>query len=149
MKSDWQTFQSFQQSQQVLKAINTLSIHLKLGLRAIEDNDRAQAVSQSIVVLLNFLDKLENVTVHADQSETAPVLGVDPKLQRLARSYLTARRQRRFRSRVFTNSISDIKPLLNSTDENEQQTLIRCLADLRVLIEEHLHEDADSILGAI
>jgi hypothetical protein len=149
MKSDWLTFQSFQQSQEVLKAINTLSIHLKLSLKGISDDARLQAVEQAIILLSDFLDKLENIADQANQADTMPLVGLDPKLQQFARNFLSARHQRRFRSRLFAGSISEIKDMLRSTDPNAQKTLVKCLTDLRVLIEEHMHDDVDRILGAI
>jgi len=149
MPADWLTFQSFQRSQEVLKAINTLSAHLKLTMNGIADEEISQAASQSVGTLRAFIDELEAATRQADQTEPAPMLGVDPRLQQLVRNYLVARHNRRFRSCLFTEPISDIKALLTSDARDDQGALVKCLAELRVLVEEHMHDDVDQILGAI
>jgi len=149
MTADWLTFQSFQRSQDVLKAINTLSAHLKLTLNGIADKERSQAADQSVETLQAFLDELEAAAHQADRTEPAPMLGVDPRLQQLVYSYLTARRHRRFRSCLFTEPIGDTKALLRSNAQDDREALVECLAELRVLVEEHMHDDVSQILGAI
>lgn len=148
MTADWLTFQSFQRSQEVLKAINTLSTHLKLMLSSVADEERSQAAEQSVETLQAFLDELEAAARQADQ-EPALMLGVDPRFQQLVHDYLAARRHRGFRSRLFTDSISDVKMLLDSNARNDQRALVECLAELRVLVEEHMHADISQILGTI
>jgi len=149
MTADWLTFQSFQRSQEVLKAINTLSVHLKLMLNGIADEERSQAAKQSVETLRAFLDEIEAAACQADRTEPALMLGVDPRFQQLVHDYLAARRRRRFRSRLFTDSIGDVKMLLNSNARSDQRALVECLAELRVLVEEHMHEDVSQVLGAI
>jgi len=149
MTADWLTFQSFQRSQEVLKAINTLSAHLKLMLSGIADEERSQAAGHSVEALQAFLDELEVAACQADRTEPVPMLGVDPRLQQLVHSYLAARRHRRFCSRLFTEPIGDIKALLTSKARDDREALVRCLAELRVLVEEHMHDDVSQVLGAI
>ncbi len=149
MTADWLTFQSFQRSQKVLKAINTLSVHLKLMLGGIADEERSQAAGQSVETLQAFLDELEAAARQADQTESALMLGVDSRFQQLVHDYLAARRHCRFCSRLFTNSIGDVRGLLNSNARSDQRALVECLAELRVLVEEHMHADIGQILGTI
>ena len=149
MTADWLTFQSFQRSQEVLKAINTLSVHLKLMLGGIADEERSQAADRSVETLRAFLDELEAAARQAGRTELALMLGVDPRFQQLVRDYLAARRHRRFRSRLFTEPIGDIKALLTSNVRDDQKALVECLVELRVLVEEHMHADVGQILGAI
>jgi len=149
MTADWLTFQSFQRSQEILKAVNSLSAHLKLALSGIADEELSQAADQSVATLGAFLDELDSAARRADRTEPAPMLGVDPRLQQLVCSYLAACRHHRFRSCLFTQPISDIKALLTSNARGDQEALVKCLTELRVLVEEHLHDDANQILGAI
>lgn len=149
MTADWLTFQSFQRSQEVLKAINTLSTHLKLMLSDVVDEERSQAAAQSVKTLWAFLDELETAACQTDRKEPALMLGVDPRLQHLVHNYLAARHHRRFRSCLFTEPISDVKALLTSNARDDQKVLVECLADLRVLVEEHMHDDVSQVLGAI
>ena len=148
MTADWLTFQSFQRSQEVLQAINTLSTHLKLSLRGIPEED-LQAADRSADTLQSFLDKLEAAAEQAEGSTTTPIFGVDPRLQQLAEDYLDAKRERRFRSRLSMRARGTIKTLYASKDRDDQEALIEYLAQLRVLVEEHMRDDANQILGAI
>jgi len=147
--ADWLTFQSFQRSQEVLKAINTLSVHLKLQLNGVVDEEHSEVVDRSLGALGAFLNELEVAAHQADKVEPAPMLGVDPRLQQLVQSYLVARRRKRFRSRLLTEPIGDIKALLGSDAQEDQEALVKCLAELRILVEEHMHDDVNQILGAI
>jgi len=149
MTADWLTFQSFQRNQEVLKAINTLSTHLKLMLSGIADEERTQAADHSVETLRAFLNELEAAACQADRTEPALMLGVDPRFREFVHDYLTARRDYRFRSRLFTGPIGDIKTLLSSNAPNDQEALVECLAELRVLVEEHMSDDVSQILGAI
>lgn len=147
MASSWLTFQSFQHSQEVLKAINTLSIHIKLTLAGVPHKEQAQAVEQAIAVLSNFLREIEDAVQRRGQAKSEPPLGIDPRLRQLANDYLAARQHRKFRSRLSTDSIAEIRELLHSHDRDDQRALDRCLDELRVLIEEHMNEDINQILG--
>jgi hypothetical protein len=147
MTANWLTFQSLQRSQEVLQAINTLSIHLTLTLDGIADEERSQAADHSVETLRSFLDELAAAATQVEQSEPAPILGVDPRLQQLAQDYLAARRRQRFRSCLRAAPIDSIKTLLTSRDRRDWKALLECLAELRVLVEEHMHDDASKILG--
>jgi hypothetical protein len=147
MSTDWLTIQSFQRSQDLLAAINTLSIHTKLRLSGVADEERAEAAAEARERLAAFLEDFEKIVQQAEQAEEG-MLGVDPRLQQLARSFVAAKRDKeRFHSRLFTQSPSDALNLLASTDEKDQQALVECLADLRALVEEHISTDTHRILS--
>jgi hypothetical protein len=147
MNSEWLAIQSFQQSQDLLTAINTLSIHTKLELRGHKDEERAESVAQAREILASFLKDFEQVIEQVEQAGNGPLLGVDPRLRQLAKSFAHARRERhRFRSRLFRKPISDAMNLLASTDKRDQQALIECLSELRTLVEEHMQADTARIL---
>ena len=54
MSSDWLNIQSFQQSQELLSAINTLSIHRKLTDKGYHDTNRKEAAEQAAETLISF-----------------------------------------------------------------------------------------------
>lgn len=147
MSTDWLTIQSFQRSQDLLAAINTLSIHTKLKLAGVADEERAVAAAEARQRLAAFLKDFEKIVQQAEEAEEG-MLGVDPRLQQLVRSFVAAKRDKeRFHSRLFTQSPSDALHLLTSTDEEDQQALVECLADLRALVEEHISTDIHRILS--
>ncbi len=149
MTASWLTYQSFQRSQEVLQAINSLSTYLKLKLSGNLDQEHRRAVDQSVEILRKFLDVLEAAARQVDGPQAAPMLGVDPRLQQLAHSFLRARRQERFCSPLFTEPIAEIGTLLSSEDRSDQKALVACLAELRVLVEEHMDDDVNNVLGTI
>ncbi len=146
----WLAIQSFQQSQDLLSAINTLSIHIKLQLANIPDEKRTEAAKGAQEILASFLEGLDTLVKEAEQGETKPLVGTDSRLRQLAKSYITARHDRhQFRSLLFRSSPSDMLKLLHSNAKEAQQSLLQCLEELRVLLEEHIHIDARRILGEI
>lgn len=147
MSTDWLTIQSFQRSQDLLAAINTLSIHTKLKLAGVADEERAEAAAEARERLATFLEDFEKIVQQAEEAEEG-MLGVDPRLQQLVRSFVAAKRDKeRFHSRLFTQSPAETLNLLASTDEEDQQALVECLADLRALVEEHISTDTHRILS--
>jgi hypothetical protein len=149
MVSDWTVIQSFQHNQDILRAINTLSIFLKLKQKEKKVDTRRQAVREARHILSEFLDRLETATLQNNEKQPAMPLGVSPRLQQLAQGYWAARQHHRFHSRLFTESISAIKPLLASEEIEDQKLLIDCLAELRILVEEHLQADESQVLGTV
>ena len=147
MSTEWLAIQSFQRSQDLLVAINTLSIHTKLKLSGLADEERAEAASEARGKLASFLEAFEKIVQQAERAEGGILLGIDPRLQQLARSFVAAKRDRnRFHSTLFTQSPSETVSLLASADEKDQQALVESLTDLRTLVEEHVQVDAARIL---
>ena len=150
MNTHWLTIQSFQHSQQLLDAINTLSIHTKLELAAIADERRTEAAAKAREVLVSFLKSLKEILHENEGAKDRPSLGVDPRLKQLARSFCAAKSDRqRFQSVLFTKTVSGVIELLGSADRADKDALVESLGELRILVEEHLHLDASRILGGI
>lgn len=149
MTSDWSVIQSFQHNQDVLRAINTLSIFLKLKQKGGKVDAREQSAREAKHTLSDFLDQLEAATIQNNQKQMAMPLGVSPRLQQLAQGYLAACQHHRFHSQLFKGSIGAIKPMLSSEDSKDQRLLIECLAELRVLVEEHIQADESQVLGVV
>ncbi len=148
MSIQWLAVKSFQHSQDLLAAINTLSIHLKLEAAGKKDEKHANQASRAKQELRSFLQMFEPVVRDAERGETKPVLGADPRLRQLAKSFVSAKRNRhRFHSPLFRDTFRTVQHLLDSTDDKDRQELLDCLAELRLLIEEHVHTDAEQVLG--
>jgi len=146
MTPEWLAIQSFQRNQDLLNAINTLSIHTKLGRRGHTDEDRAESTAQAREILASFLKNLAQVVDQAEQTGSGPLLGVDPRLRQLAGDFSRARQGARFCSRLFREPLSDTVDLLTSTEPTDQQALVESLSELRTLIEEHVQTDVVQIL---
>ena len=150
MSTQWLAVRSFQHSQQLLEAINTLSIHVKLRQAGVPDEARTQAVGRAREMIIAFLTDFAAVLRQPSLGETRPVIGTDPRLRQLAQSFLRAKRdRRRFRSPLFRDSPEDAERLIRSDRQEDSHTLLMCLEDLRKLLEEHVDVDARRILGEI
>lgn len=148
MSTEWSAIQSFQYDQDILTAINTLSIHIKLNLAGIADEKRSEAAQQAQEKLSNFLRELEGIVQDAEQAETEPLLGIEPRLRQFAKNFVAAKRDRqRFRSNLFRDTLPHVHRLLHSNERADRQALIQCLEELRTLLEEHIHVDSVRILG--
>ena len=145
MNPEWLAIQSFQRNQDVLNAINTLSIRTKLGSGGHTDEDRTD-MAQATETLASFLKNLEQVVDQAEQTGSGPLLGVDPRLRQLAGDFSRARQGARFRSRLFREPLSDTVDSLASTEPTDRQALVESLSELRTLIEEHVQTDVVQIL---
>lgn len=150
MSTQWLTVQSFERSQEVLSAVNTLSIHLKLRRAGVSDEERTEAATRARETLITFFTRLDAVVREAQRGEATPLLGVDPRLRQLVKSFINAKRdQRRFHSVLFQRMPADMMPLFVSEEEGDQEALIHCLAEFRVILEEHVYEDTARILGEL
>ncbi len=150
MSTQWLTVRSFQQGQELLGAINTLSIHLKLKLVGIKDLEREDEALQASELLGEFLRELEAFVGAINEKAARPVTGADARTRQLARSYVQARRERgQYQSLLFRNSPMHVRELLRSQDPKAQRIVLECLDDLRRLLEAHIHSDSSKILGEI
>jgi len=152
MSTQWLSLQSFQQGQELLEAINNVSIHAKLQRNSIvpSNGERAKTVQQSREKIKGFLQALAPLVEQAGENDDRPLLGIDLRRRQLVSSFLKAiGNPRQFHSALFRKSISEAIRLLESDAETDQHQLIDCLADLRVLIEEHTNHDTVRILGEI
>jgi hypothetical protein len=148
MSIEWMAVQSFQNSQDLLAAINALSIHLKLEAAGLSDEKRSERANQARNVLMSFLETLEPVVDEIESGESKPILGVDPRFRQLAKNFLAAKRNhRRFHSALFQNQFSRFKQLLKSERTEDREPLLESLDELYLLIEEHVHTDTERVLG--
>lgn len=142
--------QSFQQSQELLSAINTLSIHHKLNLKGCPDLNRRDAAEQARETLVAFFEKLDEIAQSIEGGHQNPILGVDARLRHLAKNYVQAKRDQGSLSSVsMEHSLSQVGQLFNSEYPEDCHQALKILAAFRELLEEHVGVDATRLLGAI
>lgn len=148
MNNQWLSIQSFLQDQELLEAINTLSIHTKLNLAGDPDEERIAKVTKAKEILKDFLKSFNIIISQSDAKAERPILGVNHRLRQLVDAFNSARQDSiRFQSLLFTESPGSVLKLLKSHNETDKQALVRCLKELRVLIEEHVDTDTTQVLG--
>ena len=150
MSTHWLDIQSFQQSQELLSAINTLSIHRKLTDRGYPDTNRKEAAEQARETLVAFFEKLDKIVQNIEDGHRKPVLGVDARLRHLAENYVHAKRARgQPRSPFLEHPLSQVRDLFYSERTEDRREVLRVLAAFRELLEEHVSVDATRLLGEI
>lgn len=150
MKTEWLTIQSFQQSQELIDAINTLSIHLKLKSLGIDDGENRGNIQQAREKLSEFLKSIDKVMHDVDEVDAEPLTGVDPRFRQFIRNFVAARKNsRQFNSSLFKKSLPALIKLLESEKPRNTQMLLDSLSDLRILLEEHIHSDTLRLIGDI
>ena len=150
MSIHWLAIQSFQQSQELLSAINTLSIHLKLTDKGYPDTNRKEAAEQAQKTLVDFFQKLDKIVQDIEDGHRKPVLGVDARLRHLAENYVHAKRAHgQSRSPFLEHPLSQVRDLFYSECPEDRREVLRVLAAFRELLEEHISVDAKQLLGDI
>ena len=146
MTSDWVAAANFEQTHEVLSAINTLSIHTKLATAGVDDPTPTSEVERARVRLLNFVDRLEAILQDARRDGDGTVVGADPLLGDLALQFLsgTAAGARASPEELPLHTLSD---LLRSGSPEDMRQLVPLLTELRALIEERTYNDVTDVLG--
>lgn len=144
-----EAFQSFVRNQEVLAAINTVSIWTKLDLEGVNDRERKEAATEAKGTLTSFLTKLGEAVGKAEQGK--PLLGMSRRQRQLARRFVEAKHSHRIKadSGLFKEPISNTIELVGSGKKEDREALVRRLRDLRVLVEGHISDDTARIFGKI
>ena len=150
MNTHWLNIQSFQRSQELLSAINTLSIHRKLNLNGNSDLDRKDAAEQARETLITFFERLDEIAQDLEDGHRKPVLSIDARLCHLAEIYIRAKRRQDSSSSPFEeHSLSEVGQLFDSKHPGDWRQALKILATFRDLLEEHVSVDARRLLGTI
>lgn len=150
MSTQWLDIQSFQQSQELLSAINTLSIHRKLTSRGYLDKKRKEAAEQARETLVDFFHKLDKIVQDIEDGHRKPVLGIDARLRHLAENYVQAKRTHgQSRSLFLELPLSKVRDLFYSERAEDRREVLKVLAEFRELLEEHVSVDAKRLMGDI
>ncbi|MDE2889025.1 MAG: hypothetical protein OXR72_12515 [Gemmatimonadota bacterium] len=138
MSSRWLGIQSFHHSQDLLSAINTVSIHRKLTAGGHPDTIRIEAAEHAQETLIAFFDRLEHVARIIEDGHREPVLGADLRLLRLAENYVNTKHAHSQSHPIFELSLSQVNGMFYSRRPQDCQNLLEILAVFRILIEEHV-----------
>ena len=140
--------QSFQENQNLISAINTLSIHIKLKIAGHSDLNKEEAIQKSREELCTFLKEL-NPQVQRAEVENKPLLGVNPRRRQFIRHLIAAKHNSRISSPFLLNKLEESRQFLYSDVETDKQAILLFLKELRTLLEEHIASDTEILLGRI
>lgn len=143
MKQHWLEIQSFLSDQQVLRAIDDLSIALQFEMAGVVDAERRQLATEATDYLKGFLRQLDELTSEDDRRLGR---GVDPRLMQLAEAFCAARRDHaNFQSTLMTAGTKAALPLLDAKDNRARKELLASLDELRRVVEGHQQTDVSAI----
>ncbi len=148
MSTHWLAIQSFQQSQEILSAINTLSIHRKLTDKGYLDTNRKESAEQARETLVAFFQKLDKIVQNIEDGHRKPIVGVDTRFRHLAENYVQAKRAQSH-SPFLELSLSQVRNLFYSENFEDRSKVLAVLVAFRELLEEHVGVDAKRLLGDI
>ena len=148
MNSQWRAVQSFHENQNLISAINTLSIRIKLEMSGHSDLNRDEDIRKAKEELGAFLTEL-NPQVKRAEVENEPLLGVDPRRRQFVRLMIAAKQTHRIRSPFLRGKLSEGIQLLCSNTEADKEAILLFLEELRMLLEEHIANDTEILLGRI
>ena len=146
MKPKERAIQSFQEIQNLISAINTLSIHIKLEMAGHSDLNREKDIPKATEDLCAFLKEL-NPQVQRAEVENNPLLGVDARRRQFVRHLIAAKQNYRIRSPFLLGKLSEGVQLLRSDAETDKQDILIFLEELRMLLEEHIGSDVQQLFG--
>ncbi|MCQ3977949.1 MAG: hypothetical protein DPW09_31360 [Anaerolineae bacterium] len=139
MTAKWLALRSLRRNQQLLKAINVLSLHLQLIIEGHESDVQPPVLAAARTKLLEFLDRLEAGIHQAKESEIGVIYGADARFQAFVESYIDA--QKNASTSLLANDLASIRRFLDSDAANDQESLLAYLTHLRVLVEEQINHD--------
>jgi hypothetical protein len=143
MSQEWLNIQSFFTDHDLIRAINDLSIAVKLELARVEDQDRARRAGEARKLLRRFLDQLAELEA-GDGKEV--ILGIDARFQSLTDALASARQDTaRFNSVLMREGAAVALPLLDAGDVESKAKLLDSLSELRRVVEQHQQADATVI----
>jgi hypothetical protein len=134
MKNDWLAAATFEQTHEVVSAINTLSIHAKLLLAAVPDPAPVQELEGARERLLAFVERIRAVLGEADRDGRGAIVGVDPVLDALAQQVLSEERRGSARPSLRELRLAELPALVKSERPDDLRRLTSALQQLRALL---------------
>jgi hypothetical protein len=143
MSQEWLNIQSFFTDHDLIRAINDLSIAVKLEIAGVTDQERARRAGDARKVLRGFLGQLSDLEA-GDGKEV--LLGIDARFQSLTDALASARQDTaRFNSVLMREGAAVALPLLDARDADSKAKLLDSLSELRRVVEQHQQADATVI----
>ena len=148
-RNDWLVTQSLERSLDVISAINRLSIHSKLKLAGLNDSTSKEETEAARKLVTSFLGLLSDLIERASASEDKIAFGADPRLGSLARRFLVDQSGAGGPAQYRLEELNDLRNMLNEGEAADHDLLIKELAHLRTLLEQHSQADAAIVFNEI
>jgi len=147
MRSKWLITSNFERMQDLISAVNTVSIHAKLRMAGIEDPTDAPKLQRAKAILLALVDRFQELIDDVERSQSRTVIGADPQLGDLVMRYLDQKRHLPEGSPQFAISFDRLRELIQTENMENLLEFISCLKQLRTLLEQHAYVDVVDLIG--
>ncbi len=145
METKWLAIQSFQKNQQLVSAINTLSMHLKLKTLGLEEHE-SEEVKESKKKIELFLSDFDKIILEYEQNRFQAIPGVSPRLRELASQFSKVRKNKFKKFKNSNKLIVEIKSLLKSKKNQNVTLLLSALHEFRLLLSENTQIASKNII---
>ena len=149
MSNDWLTISSFEQSTDIIDAINILATHTKFILAGVEDPTSDERIDISRNKLGAFLERLQSLLDENTDEPEKSFLGTDPRMAELVQKFIVEQRTTTRSVHLHRLPINEVLRLLDSENPDKLSDLIGYLSELRTVIEQHVQTDVDRMLGKL
>jgi len=146
MDAKWLSVQSMKLNQSIIGAINTLSIHLKLKLVGEEDVKPTNEIKEARNIIIEWITEFDKSLAAYEQNSYQALTGISPRQQQLVKRFESAKRKGEFTSKLFRETPKEIVGMLSTDRPESINELLRSLADLRALLEEHNQMDIHNLV---
>lgn len=147
MSNEWVAAENFERTQELILAVNALSMHTKLTLAGITNVPRAEEAKQARATLHTFLDRFTSLVAEVEHRHGSIMAGIDPGLHQLVTYFVAQRRLLPSRSILYSLPLDELRSLLDATSQDDMERLVACLSELRAVLEQQLHADMSGLLG--
>lgn len=149
MSVKWLGVQNLKQHQDLLSAVNALSIKTKFDLAGVNDETVNSAAVGARERLSVFFSTLKGVISEMEVGEGAALLGADLGWRQLAKRLLRSGSYRGLSTAAAEQMLEQTKLLLTPKSQFDSQKLISRLEEIRVLLEEQTRSDAEHVLSDV
>jgi hypothetical protein len=148
MSTQWLTYQSFRLTQELLDAITCLSLQIKLSHSQLNETTAIIGSENARKRISRFLSDLDKIHLDSSTKISHPLIGTNSRQREFAHSFFQAKNDRKhFHSKLFRATIGEVQELLFSDKDQDQEALLDCLSELRLLLETYSEADTKGILG--
>jgi hypothetical protein len=144
MTAKWLALRNLRRNQEILKAINTLSLQLHLQGAGGASHFDPDTLATAQRTLVDFLTQLRDGLKAAEASETGLIYGVDPRFQAFVGTYQAV--QAVDSTSPLAVDLSTIQREIEAATPTDPAGLLAYLTALRGLIEAEIKQDVTQAL---
>lgn len=149
MSVKWLGVQNLKQNQDLLSAVNSLSIKTKFDLAGVNDESVNTAANTAREKLSAFFTTLKTVVAETQTGDESALLGADLGWRQMAKRLLRSNSYRSLTTASVEEMLEHTRQLLTPRNQSDCRELVSRLEEIRVLLEEQTRTDAERVLNDV